>query len=294
MKAPTGPVRPGSRGATACRLVVAVLLASCSHQAPVPGPAPLPGEGRVGGGIALRQGWHALVLVQRNDSIVLTLPSGDKQVQRFDRRAGFTLSIDGDGQVSLRLDSLGFRPKPAKPSDVPVGTTWTGRAGDIRVNAMRASSGGDPAAELTAMVRNLLPRLPAGGVRARMTWVDSATGDVRVDVFKASEHRMASWSTGTMSDRSGVQILPVLLKEDFEQLGDGSQGGHRLTMTSQGRRIGTYYLTSEGKLSGAQLDDSVAMLISIPDSRQVVPTIRYARTLVRYIPAVRNEAEQSR
>jgi hypothetical protein len=239
----------------------------------------------------LRDGWHATVLVQRDDSIILTLPSGARQLQKFERNAGFTLIMDGDGRVSLRLDSLTIRPRTGTGQGTAVGATWTGRAADAHVNAMRVTGGGDPAAELTAVVRNLLPRLPAGGIHARMTWADSSTGDVRVDVFKASEHRTAAWSSGALTQRAGSGVLPVLLREDFEQLGDGQQGGRKITMTSQGRRSGTYYLTTDGRVSGAQLDDSVAMLISIPDAKQVVPTMRYARTIVRFIPSPHNESD---
>lgn len=275
---------------TVCGLLIVGLVAACSHQPPTNEPAPV--SGPRSNGISLRDGWHATVLVQRNDSIILTLPSGDRQLQRFERSAGFTMMMDGDGRVSIRLDSLTSRPRTANDQGTtPVGATWAGRAGDARVNAMHVTGGGDPAAELTAVVRNLLPRLPAGGIHARMTWTDTSTGDVRVDVFKASEHRTARWSSGVVSQRAGSGVLPVLVREDFEQLGDGQQGGRKITMTSQGRRSGTYYLTTDGRVSGAQLDDSVAMLISIPDTRQVVPTMRYARTIVRFIPAPHDESE---
>lgn len=290
MKAEPHRRAPAISISTVCGLLIVGLVAACSHQPPTNEPAPA--SGPRSNGISLRDGWHATVLVQRNDSIILTLPSGDRQLQRFERSAGFTMMMDGDGRVSIRLDSLTSRPRTANgQGTTPVGATWAGRAGDARVNAMRVTGGGDPAAELTAVVRNLLPRLPAGGIHARMTWADTSTGDVRVDVFKASEHRTAAWSSGVVSQRAGSGVLPVLVREDFEQLGDGQQGGRKITMTSQGRRSGTYYLTTDGRVSGAQLDDSVAMLISIPDTRQVVPTMRYARTIVRFIPAPHDESE---
>ena len=181
--------------ATVHRILVVVLVAGCSH---VP-PATEPGPADAANGISLQDGWRATVLVQRDDSIILTLPSGDQQLQRFDRRAGFTLTMDGDGRISLRLDSLTFRPKSSNAPGTPLGATWAGRASDAHVDALRVTGGGDPAAELTAVVRNLLPRLPAGGVHARMRWADSSTGDVRVDIFRASEHRTATWSTATSS-----------------------------------------------------------------------------------------------
>lgn len=290
MKAELHRCTPANSISTVCSLLIAGLLAACSHQPPANEPAPVAGPRP--NGISLRDGWRATVLVQRNDSIILTLPSGDRQLQRFERSAGFTLTMDGHGQVSLRLDSMTLRPRTGNGLGVtPVGATWSGRAGDARVNAMHVTGGGDPAAELTAVVRNLLPRLPAGGVHARMVWADSSTGDVRVDVFKASEHRTALWSSGVLSQRAGSGVLPVLVREDFEQLGDGQQGGRKITMTSQGRRSGTYYLTTDGRVSGAQLEDSVAMLISIPDTRQVVPTMQYARTIVRFIPSPHDESD---
>ncbi|MGH7523471.1 MAG: hypothetical protein ACREK8_04115 [Gemmatimonadales bacterium] len=259
-------------------LLSAVLAAACAHGRPNDEPAPLPAANA----IRLADGWQATVLVQRDDSIILTLPSGDQQTQRFDRQAGLTLIVDGNGRMSLRLDSMTLRPRGDKVT-IPLGATWSSRAGDADVGAMRVTGGGDPAAELTAVVRNLLPRLPPEGVHARMTWSDSSTGQVRVDIFRASEHRTAKWSAGTLSDRSGANILPVLVREEFEQLGDGMQGGRKLTMTSQGSRIGTYYVMADGRMSGAELSDSVAMMISVPDLREVVPTIRYARTSVRFL-----------
>lgn len=289
MKAKRGRLAPANSISIASGLLIASLLTACSHQPaanePVPATAPRPN------GISLRDGWHATVLVERDDSIILTLPSGDRQLQRFERSARFTLTMDGDGRVSLRLDSLTLRPRTGNGPLIPLGATWAGRAGDARVNAIRVTGGGDPAAELTTVVRDLLPRLPAGGVHARMSWADTSTGEVRVDIFKASEHRTAAWSSGALGQRAGAGVLPVLVREDFEQLGDGQQGGRKITMTSQGRRSGTYYLTMDGRVSGAQLDDSVAMLISIPDRKQVVPTMRYARTIVRFIPAPHDESE---
>jgi len=231
------------------------------------------------------------VIVDRDDSIILTLPSGDRQLQHFDRRAAFTLVMDGDGRVSIRLDSLTFRPQGVNDAGIAAGARWAGQATDARVNAMRVTEGGGPAAELTAVVRSLLPRLPVGGVRAQMNWADSASGSVRVDIFTVNERRTAEWSSGSLSNRSGSKVLAVRVREDFEQLGDGSQGGHKMTMTSQGRRSGTYYVTTDGRVSSATMDDSVAVLISIPAMKQVVPTMRYARTFVRFMPASPGESD---
>ncbi len=240
--------------------------------------------------IALQDHWDARVIVDRADSIILTLPSGDKQLQRFTRRAEFTLAVDGDSRYTLRLDSLTVRPRGT--GDVTaLGATWKGQATDSRVSATQITQGGDAAAALTTMVRNLLPRLPSDGIRARTTWADTSDGKVRVDIFNASERRTAEWSVGVLGEHDGAQAMPIHVHETFEQLGDGNEGGRKITMTAQGKRNGTYYLTNEGRISTATLQDSVAMLISIPATRQVVPTLRYARTTVRFLPLPRGRAE---
>jgi len=267
---------------SAARLAAALLLAGCAGQPPASEPAPSGGVRSVAG-ISLRPDWRARIVVERADSIVITLPSGDHQLQRFDRHAAFSLTTDRNGTVAIRLDTLTVRPRNAKDTGGAPGASWAGQPASTSVNAMRVTGGGSAAAELTAVVRSLLPRLPTGGVRARMSWSDSATGDVRVDIFTANERRTAAWSAGAITSREGNEVLTVRVREDFEQIGDGNQGGRRMTMTSQGRRSGTYYVTLDGRVSSAQLDDSVAMLISIPTIRQVVPTIRYARTSVRFL-----------
>ncbi len=260
----------------------AALLMACAGQPPASEPAPTTGATKsVKSGILLREDWHAKAVVDRDDSIILTLPSGERQLQHFDRRAVFTVSTDGSGRVSIRLDSLTYHPRASADGATPEGS-WAGQATDPSINALHLTGGGAQAAELTSVVRCLLPRLPLGGIRSQMSWIDSAQGNVRVDIFTANERRTAVWSTGSPSTRAGDEVIPVRVREDFEQLGDGSQGGRRMTMTSQGRRSGTYYMTRDGRMSSARLDDSVAMLISIPSSKQVVPTMRYGRTVVRF------------
>lgn len=264
-----------------------MIFAACAGAPPVAPPVRPIGDPA----ISLRENWHATVLVERDDSIILMLPSGDRQLQQFHRSAVFTLSVAGDGTVSLRLDSLAVLPPQDGASAIPILAAWTGRADDPRVNALRVSAGGDPADELTALVRNLLPRFPVGGGHAQTKWSDSATGNVRVDIFTANERRVATWTAGTLSRAAAGSGLPVSVREDYEQFGSGQQGGHRFTMTSQGSRSGMYYSTIDGRLTSAQLTDSASMLISLPDTRQVVPTMRYGRASVRFVGISRDAFE---
>jgi hypothetical protein len=261
----------------------AVLLAACAGTPP----AILPARPIAGSTLSLPENWHARVLVELADSIVLTLPSGDRQLQQFHRSAVFTLDVGNDGAVSLRLDSL--TPPPSSDGSggghpTPALATWTGRADDPRVTAYHVSAGGEFAEELTSVVRILLPRYPAGGARDETSWTDSANGRVRVDIFSAMERRSTTWTMGP--DRS------LAVREEYEQMGNGAEGGQRVTMTSQGRRSGVYYSTVDGHLTRASLVDSAAMLISLPGSGQVVPTVRLARASVRFVSIPRDSSEK--
>lgn len=231
--------------------------------------------------MALRSDWHATAHLERTDSIVLTLPSGDHQLQRYTRRAVFAIDIAPDGHVMVRLDS--FVTTPAETShDDPIGAVWTDDLSNSRINGLHLAQGGDAAARLTRMVRDLLPTLPSGGAQSNTTWSDSSEGSVRVDVFNANERRADTWGAGILTQHDGTAVLPVRMHESFEQLGDGSESGTRMTMTAQGHRSAVYYVTRAGQLTSAEVNDSVSMLISIPSNKQVVPTQRFARTFVRY------------
>ena len=276
------------------RIVPVALSAACASTPPTAAPVPV----AAGSTMSLQPNWRARVTVDVDDSIVLALPSGEKQLQQYHRTAVFALEVAGDGGVSLRLDALTTHPSlpaslPAATGMVPSATaTWTGRADNPSVNAFRVQTGGDRAEELTAVVRRLLPRFPASGVRPETTWTDSATGNVRVDIFNANERRQATWAVGPFGGGEGDTGVIVRMRETFEQMGTGSQSGQKITMTSQGSRSGTYHSTKGGRLLSAFMVDSASTLISLPDTRQVVPTVRLSRTAVQFIPVPRDRSEE--
>jgi hypothetical protein len=262
---------------------VALLMTACAGGTPPGPPAPV----RVPPGtVAVRAGWRATVTLERQDSIVLTLPTGDHQLQRFSRHASFSVAVDSTGRTTIRLDSMRVSPKPAT-GEANEREAWTTELGETRINGLKVTTGGDEAAELGSVVRYLLPRLPAAGVHPPATWQDSAEGNVRVDIFSASEHRVADWTASAAADHDGTRAASIHLRETFEQIGDGTQGGVKITMTAQGKRSGTYYVSADGRILSAQLSDSMAMLISVPSRKQVVPTTRFSRTTIRFTPAAR-------
>ncbi len=260
-----------------------VTIGACASAPPATAPTP---AASLASAIHLRDDWRSTVIVERVDSIMLALPSGGHQLQRFHRSAGFTLSIGSSGVASIRLDSLRIDPATADEpnSSVPIAAVWTGRVGDPAINAFRPSSGNPSAAQLTAVVRGLLPRLPVAGAQPKSGWCDSATGTTSSDMFAVTERRTATWSAGNVGGAAG-STTSVQLWEDFEQQGEGSNQGRTVTMTAQGRRTGTYYVGADGKILSVKLSDSSAISIGIPQTHELMSGVRYSWTTARFLPA---------
>lgn len=275
-------------------LTGALALAACAPStpsAPRPVPAPLPpAPERIAPSTAvtLRRDWTTTVRVEREDSIVLTLPDGSRQVQRQGRTAHFTMIL-APGTVRVMLNDLVLRPSLGTEATEVIGTTWTGRVGAsgaiTNLQASRNTTLGD---DISNVVRAFLPRLPDGRVEPGVRWADSSEGAVRVEIFRANERRTTQWNTDQRTEHNGMALIAVRSREEYEQVGTGNQAGREMTMTAQGRRTATYYLTLDGRVDSATLQDSVAKFITIPDTRQIIPTMQFARTALQYgIPAAR-------
>ena len=262
--------------------ITLVAVAACRSAPPEAAPRPAARPSASSSTVTLRRDWSTLVTMQRNDSIVLTMPDGNRQVQRQSRNARFTLTLT-PGAIRVRLDALTLTPALGDIANEVVGTTWTGRvSGSGRISGLQASRGTALADEMSSVVEALLPRLPDGTVRPGLTWQDSATAPVRVDIFRTTERRASRWNSGERTERDGIDVIPVRVRETYEQFGRGSQAGRQMTMTAQGRRVATYYVTLDGRVDGAVMQDSVAKFITIPDTRQSIPTMQFARTTLQY------------
>jgi len=263
-------------------LAVSSLAGACSARSPEPTPAPVRRATNANAPLSLPRDWATTVFLEREDSLILTLPSGGRQVQRQGRSARFTLTLT-PGAIRVRLDTLVLRPSLGDQTNDVIGTIWTARIGESgRIYALQATRGSPLAEEIGNAVRAMIPRLPGETVRPGESWSDSSSGAVRVDIFRATEQRTSRWSSGERVDRNGLSVLPIRLREDYEQLGRGDQSGRQMTMTAQGRRTATYYMTLDGRVDAAVMQDSVVKLITIPATRQSIPTMQFNRTELRF------------
>jgi hypothetical protein len=273
---------------------LALLLgaAACSSSPP---PVTRPSVNRAGPvrptATRLTTQWQARVALEQRDSLVLTLPNGSKQVQRLGRQARFTLTL-ANGTFTVRLDSLQLAPAAADITREAIGTTWTGKLGAFgRIESLASSKGGIVAEELTTVVASLLPALPRGGAVAGEVWADTTNRTLRVEIFRAEDRRIARWRANAATEVQGLRLVPIQLREEFEQIGRGTSSGREMTMTAQGSRTGAYFLTPDGRVERAAMVDSIAKLITIPSTKQSIPTMQYTRTQISYTPLVTRDRD---
>lgn len=230
--------------------------------------------------------WQSRVLLEQRDSLVLTLPNGTRQVQRLGRLARFTLTV-ANGNFTVRLDSLQFAPTAEEVTREAVGTTWTGRLGAFgRLETLTPSKEGILVEELTTVVAALLPTLPRGGAMTGEVWADTTKRTSRVEIFRAEDRRIARWRANPATEIQGLRLVPIQLREEFEQIGRGVSSGREMNMTAQGSRTGAYFMTLDGRVERVTLVDSITKLITIPSTRQSIPTMQYSRTQISYFPVV--------
>ncbi len=273
------------RGFTIAALLA---LAGCGTS-PTPATRPTPSVNVASttsttGAVKLSTLWQSRILLERRDSLILTLPNGSKQLQRLGRNALFTLAINGKN-LTVTLDSLQLIPASPEASKEATGTTWTGSLGAYgKLENVTASRGGILVEELTQTVATLIPRLPRGGARPGDRWADTSKKSIRVEIFRTDDQRTAQWLVAPAMDREGIRVVPVQVREAFEQVGRGASQGRNMAMTAQGSRSAQYYMTLDGRVEVAMVIDSAAKLITIPGSQQSIPTMQYSRTLIRYRP----------
>lgn len=276
-------------------VIALAFLVACGKSTDRVGAPPAPRAAPAGSArapVLLRNDWRASVMMQRADSLILTLPNGSQQLQRISRSARLTVEISANNSFTATLDSISVSPASDGAVAAAVGTRWTGKvsgAGRIEgVQISRSSSLGD---DLTRTVKSLIPMVPFEGRRVGSRWADTTAGTVQVEVFRTNERRTRKWTAGQRTERGGVAVYPVRVREEFEQAGKGFQAGREMTMTAQGSRTGYYYMTVDGRVDGAVLHDSVSQFITIPAARQTVPTMRYSRTTLRFASSPRDKRQ---
>ncbi|HET9133657.1 MAG TPA: hypothetical protein VFN90_05105 [Gemmatimonadales bacterium] len=267
--------------ATRCLATMLLGLGACARGRAAPEPRPAPEPAKTPGAIGLATGWTGSYTLRRTDSIAITLPTGAVQRQVLGQAARFTIWVGQDAKVTIRLDSLRVTPVSATGMQDLVGATWTGTLSRQGLGPLRASRSDAFLGTLGEAVRSLFPSTPRGGILPEARWADTTETTRPVEAFTATDRRTSRWTAGTRTTRDGLTILPITLRAQFEQVGKGSQGGREMTMTAQGVRSSSYYVTMLGRVDQVVHRDSIAKFITIPAGRQTIPTTQIVRVELR-------------
>lgn len=273
----------------AWRAAVLLLGAACAGSAPsAPAPRPSPGPvyrpnidpGRTdspaeasirypssGGGISR-------YLLARRDSIAVTMPSGESQVQVSASTAFATLTwtaADSGTRISATVDSLVADP------DLPLPFAQIDSAHQARWTFFRAPNGritdvsGGPVSLRGDQVRDqlllLFPPLPDGGARPGGSWSDSAFVPARVSAFEATEQAAVVAQAAPLSGLRGSLSVSVVRTRTAS--GEGTQFGQTITVLATGVDSLDVLLALDGRVqsaSGTRVTDLVVDLSAIGQS----------------------------
>jgi len=223
--------------------------------------------------------------VARHDSLTLQYPSGS-QVQVLDRKAWVRLLLTSTDGITIVLDSLrasgGLPPDSLRALD---GLVWTGGLERGRVGTLRPSRTAALAEQLALpLVTDLLPALPASGVKSGSAWRDSTISAQRV---VGAELPMTTITEYRVRDASGRRELEVLGASQLNAKGSSAQFGQAIDIVASGTRQRTWRLAPTGQLAGAEGTDSLTLSLDVPSVGQTVPATQLGRFTATRMPATR-------
>ncbi len=215
-------------------------------------------------------------LLERRDSIAVTMPSGESQLQLSANLAWATLTwtaTDTGTRVSAVVDSLlpdpGL-PLPFEQVDSALQARWTffrmpnGRITDLTGGP--ASLRGDQIRDQLVL---LFPPLPLGGARPASSWADSAVFPTRVSAFEATEQASVQVQAAALGGPRGSLSLVVLRNRTVG--GAGTQFGQAITVRAAGSDTLNVILGLDGSVRSAAGTRVVSLVVELPAIGQAVP-----------------------
>jgi hypothetical protein len=215
-------------------------------------------------------------LLQRRDSIAVTMPSGESQLQASASSAFATLTwaaTDSGTWITATVDSL--LPDP----DLPLPFEQVDSAQQARWTFVRAASGritelaGGPASLRGDQIRDqlvlLFPPLPVGGARPGITWADSAMFPTRVSAFEATEEAVIQARAAALPGPRGS--LGVTVVRTRTASGASTQFGQAITVRASGSDTLEVTLGLDGSVQRAVGTRVVDLVVELPAIGQAVP-----------------------
>jgi hypothetical protein len=255
--------------------------------------APSPSAGR-GREIEYAAG-DARFLIQRFDTVSVTMPDQSVQRQAFRRSAWVSVRTEEQGsglRAEVALDSVEVvgAPLPEASLDSARGTRWTARvAEDGEVSDVEASKESAIGDQIGSLIQLLFPRLPGSSIRAGASWTDTTDAPTKADNFDVREQAVMQYVAGAPATRRGTSVLPITATGTFTREGSGTQCMaavcRTLEMESSGSRRFTWFLGVDGRPAGLDGTETNDVTIMIPDVGQSLEATQSGSIQVTPIPS---------
>jgi len=187
-----------------------------------------------------------------------------------------TLDLRAGGRDSMRftftIDST------SRQSDLP-GAGETGAAKGRKVTGQISPRGivhqldrdSTAADDIAAAYRNFLPQLPAGGVKAGLTWSDTlntpfSQGGIDGTTVTVIASRVLGDTTVGEQKAWRIERTGTL-----SMSGTGNQQGTDLVLSGTGTATGVSYVGETGVYLGAASSQDLSMMVEVPSASMTIP-----------------------
>ncbi|HEU4569304.1 MAG TPA: hypothetical protein VFS07_01895 [Gemmatimonadales bacterium] len=260
-------------------------LAACAGAPAATGPGPAPVRRAHGPLAPLRYGpggpWG--YRLTRQDTMYVTLPNGDRQIQVLDRMLTFRWNVTagaGGGELVITVDSvrLGGLPDALRRAleDSTRGAVLRGPlAADGRGMALSVAPDNPVTQASAATVTWLLPALPGVTAADTLGVTDTLRGTTRFNVVDAAEVTVRQ-QRAVAADSAWLVTAEATLTRDGVS--------PDLTLTGSGARWGTTLVEPDGRILAASGRDSVAMSITVPSMGQQFSILQFTTYQLTPLP----------
>ena len=194
--------------------------------------------------------------VRTFEEVTLELRAGSRDTMRF----VFTLdSASREADIPSAAETV-----PAKGR--PVSGQLSAR-GVVRQFDTDASPGED----LTAAYRNFLPLLPAGGVKAGMTWTDTLETPFKQSGIEGSTRTIIASRVLGDTTIGGQTAWRIERTGTLGMKGTGMQSGAELVLTGSGSANGVSWVGMNGVYHGARSTQELKLTIEVPAATLTIP-----------------------
>jgi hypothetical protein len=207
-------------------------------------------------------------------------------------RVTLTVALDtapAGFRIVVVLDSATVSGDAGVPPEAVASATGARFEADVAENgAVQAVTGpddGNPLLEQLALrVRELVPRLPAGGAAPGAVWrdtarIDGTTAGIPISIDVRGRHEGA----GAWADLDGRSVLPLATDSEYALAGEGNRAGQWVTMTGAGTSHLRRLVTHGGVVAVGIRNDTLRATLELPASGLTIPLIQVRTDTLRRV-----------